>query len=435
MTLIGLLGNWGVTEAVIQDVEFDAVFSTIVWIRLVYAGLIFAFVVTLVPLLARFYDGVVINALIAFAGSKSLLAAVAPFRGAMTREFRLTYLAFGQFVSLLISVAAGLCLILELGFGVWGLIVFYVLQDVLNALSVTILTPEYPRLAFDTRAARWFVGFVKGVWVSKTTGSAENQLDDYLLGALGGTAILGIYSIAWKVTNAYTTIFQTAITKGILPAFSRLQGNPEKSRSAMEFVLRVQTYVVVPMHLFLSLAATDIVILTFGPEWSGAGPILSVLAFAGLLYPLVNTIRMYYFSIGQPRIITVVNLTILAFMLLFIPLGLHLYGGTGVAASMVVTELAAFLLLNRNIARELGVSFKRTFYPSIVAGGVTLLGGRALVTLDIAKLSVGGLSPIGERLGSIALFGVVVAILFYPILYHIAGARLRDDVRTVREGL
>lgn len=431
VTLVGLLGRWGIGEAIMQQAKYKNTFSTIFWCRFGFSVLTIVVVFAASPILGPFYDRVVVDALLVFAVSKSIAGSATPFHGAMTRDFRLTYLATGQLISLIVSVVVGLWLVVYGGFGVWGLVIFYALQDGLNAVMTTYLSPQYPKLAFNTNAAHWFLGFAKGMWISKATDAAENQLDDFLIGTIGATAVLGFYNIAWKITNSYTTIFQTAITKGILPTFSRLKGETEEGKYGMEFVLRLQSYVVVPLYLFISITATDIVVLIFGKEWAGAGPILSILALAGILYPLVNTIRQYYYSIGRSRIVSKVNGLMIVLMLLSIPPLLLLFGGEGAALSMIIVEAAAFLTYYRSLRADLDVSFKLTLYPSAVGGMVTVIASLPVVMFDLTALIGGSPTTAAYRILSIVLTGTVVFTVFFVCLYFAGRSRLREDLDVV----
>jgi O-antigen/teichoic acid export membrane protein len=321
---------------------------------------------------------------------------------------------------------------------VWALIAFYALRDVLTAVSIVVMAPMYPGARFNPDAARWFAGFARGMWSSKVSGTAENQLDDYLIGTIGGTGMLGAYSIAWRLTNAYTTVFQTAITKGILPTFSRLKGHERESREGMEFLLRVQSYAVVPLYVFVSLNATDIVVLTFGGHWETAGSVLRILAIAGILYPIVNTMRQYYYSVGRTSIILRVNVLILIGMLVTIPVGVVWYGAVGGAIAMNLVEITALVTFVVGLRSDLGVSIRETFAPALLGGFVTVgavLGLAATTTWLGDPGPLASLEPLHRQLVTIAVSGTAIVVSFYGTLALAANSTVANDVSVVVEAI
>jgi PST family polysaccharide transporter len=123
----------------------------------------------------------------------------------------------------------------------------------------------------------------------------------------------------------------------MVPALSRLNGEPDRYRSAYLRVMRLMLLVALP-GVATAVATSDILIPFFlGEQWRESSDIFRALGFAGLLQPLNNPAGWLFISQGRSGdfmrwgIVTAVTST-LAFVI-----GLP-YGALGVAVAYAVSE-------------------------------------------------------------------------------------------------
>ncbi|MDH5514060.1 MAG: flippase, partial [Gammaproteobacteria bacterium] len=108
------------------------------------------------------------------------------------------------------------------------------------------------------------------------------RIDQVMLGKLAGTAEVGLYSAALRLSEAWY-IIPTIIVSTLMPAVTRA-----KSTSLDDYYLiqkrlfiglaGIAYLVAIPMTIF----STPLITLLFGAEYSGAGPVLAIHIWAAL---------------------------------------------------------------------------------------------------------------------------------------------------------
>jgi len=436
LTGLTLIGRWGISEALMQDTEHEHLFSTVFWLRAGYSLFILVFVGVFAVVTQRFFESTVLGALLLLTVGKSVSSLSSPFAAIMEREFKLLQLAVIDVLALVLGAAFGLWMVFA-GFGVWGLVVYYMLYDVLFGVGVVGISPQFPTIAFNKTGARWFLGFAWDLLFSKSLSAVESRADDFLIGIIGGSTVLGIYTISYRLAEAFSTVFQTTIRKGILPTFSRIQDSDEKSEKGLAFLLRMQTYAVVPLYIFVAVAAPEIITFLFGSQWVSAGPVLQSLAPAGILIPLVASMRQYYYSVGRGELVLRIQiLYLVAFVISLLTL-VPRFGPLGGAAATVVAQVLGFGLFTYSLRSDVGLTLRSVYAPSLKAGLLTFL---AVVGIQVRGfpsrrwLNV-DVIPFSELLVPILVYGVATLLVFYPLLYVMNRSIVRGDGTIVWEVL
>lgn len=436
LTGLTLLGRWGISEALMQDTDHEHLFSTVFWLRAGYSLLILVFIGAFAVVAQRYYETIILRALLALAVGKSISSLATPFQAIMEREFKLLQLAVLDILALVLGTVFGLWMIFD-GFGVWGLIAYYMLYDALYGVVVVGASPQYPTVAFNRTAARWFLDFAWSLLFSKSLSAVESRADDFLIGTLSGSTVLGIYTISYRLTEAFSTVFQTTIRKGILPTFSHIQDADEKSKKGLAFLLRMQTYAVVPLYIFVAITATEIVTLFFGSQWISAGPVLQALAPAGIFIPLVASMRQYYYSVGRGHLVLRIQILYLAVFVVSLVALIPPFGALGGAAATVAAQVLGFGLFSYSLRSDVRLTLRPVYAPATKAGFPTVLAVVGLYVwgfppqrwLDIAVI------PVSELLVPLLVYGVTTVILFYPLLYATNPSIVRGDGAIVWKAL
>jgi PST family polysaccharide transporter len=163
------------------------------------------------------------------------------------------------------------------------------------------------------------------------------NLDNILIGKYWGEAQLGLYDRAYKLLLFPLSQIANPLSRVMVPALSRLNGEPDRYRSAYLRVMRLMLLVALP-GVATAVATSDILIPFFlGEQWRESSDIFRALGFAGLLQPLNNPAGWLFISQGRSGdfmrwgIVTAVT-SILAFVI-----GLP-YGALGVAVAYAVSE-------------------------------------------------------------------------------------------------
>ncbi len=129
------------------------------------------------------------------------------------------------------------------------------------------------------------------------------SLDNGIVGKVLGTNALGLYALGFNLAVMVISIPISAITGLTLPLFSRMQKDPAALRKAYLAGTRLVATYCIPAGVGLAIISDPLVRLLFGENWTGLGPILSILAlYAGFGHLWVLSGDAFK-AIGRPDVI------------------------------------------------------------------------------------------------------------------------------------
>ncbi len=300
-------------------------------------------------------------------------------------EFRrqFAYEISGTLINAVVSITAAL-----VWRSVWALAVGLVAGHISRCVASYRLHPYRPRFRISWRQVGEVYRFGRWITANNAVSFAMLNGDNAVLGRLLGTVSLGLYQVAFKIANVAMTEVSRVLSRVTLPAFSKLQDDRERLRSAFIKSLDIVIFVAAPLSAAIFFLGPAFVRLFLGEKWLPMVTGLQILAISGLIRAIVATGSSLYFSVSKPSLdfwITLVSL---------VGMGAAVYPLTlrwGLAGTS-----AAVLLGNVLVLPIWVVSYLR-----LVRGRAAPLMGRlAIVALTFAAVGLpvtmfGRLAPIG----------------------------------------
>ena len=182
----------------------------------------------------------------------------------------------------------------------WALILGQLIAPAGGLVVSYLVTPGRPVLAWDRDAMRQAFHFGKFILAAAALNMVITQLDNLAIGAQLGAAALGIYMIAYRISEIPKLIITQTAFRALYPYYAeqRIAG-PAALRDAWLLATRYIAWLIVGAYLPIMLCAQFFVVLLFGNQWQDAAPILVVLALLGglrtgnrALLPALMTLRM-----------------------------------------------------------------------------------------------------------------------------------------------
>ncbi len=390
--------------------------------------------ILLAPMAARFYgEPEVASLMIIIALSMPLQTSAVMFRIKLQVDLRYKEMSA-------IVVGSGFCrygatiLLAYLGFGAqsfaWPLLLVALYENVHGYVATRDRFWLYSRVRDSRR--EWGTIFRATRWL--LFGSFANLLvlqGDYLIsGRFVSAEILGVYYFAYALLGQGVTLLVMNLQSLLLPALSRLEGEPERLRVAVLRTMRVLLLIAVPLSMGLGTVYAPLEQLVWGGKWAVSTEPLRVLA---LVYFLPLTAGFTYavlVSGGRYK----------RWSLLTLIEGVLVVAGGAVGAKYDGTPLgiavcvASAILIGRSMtlavtARTVGVR-KRDIGDTVLRPWVFGLAGYGLglVAIDAATAHV----PAG-RLGETMLFviGGAVFTLAYGVLMRVLASQHIRDFLTI----
>lgn len=197
-------------------------------------------------------------------------------------------------------------------------------------------------------SASWL--FVHNIVYFINTRSAE-----FLVAKLAGTSGLGIFSLANEVASAPVTEIAAPVNRAAMPAFAKLQDRPQELVSIYRSTLAAMALVLLPTSMTLGTVAPLFVATILGERWSAVADLMPILALAALPLSLVNNNGVVLLALGDSKLNAILSAVRAATLLLSL-LGLGmLYGVTGAAYAVLLTNSLFFPLSHWVLAKRIDI--------------------------------------------------------------------------------
>ena len=287
-----------------------------------------------------------------------------------------------------------------------------------HALLLWCAEPYIPRVGPSRKAILELRGFASGAMGGQILHAFSSNADYLLVGRLLGSSALGFYGMAWDLLRFVPDRLYKVAGRVTVPAFCRMQHEPEQLRRAYLSFLGYMGRLVVPPLACIAVAAPELLRQIYGPQWIAAALPLRILSFGIITIGLRAGMGAIYYSLGRPvfdmylhgvrlALIVIAVLVTASSGLLWVCAGVS----TVEAACSVIGQIVACRMLDVGLGKAL-----RTLIP-----GFTTAAGCAAATLAGRMLAATlGVSGLLELLLMVALPAVAFLLI---------------EARTVREML
>lgn len=385
-TIIRAFVEFGMGAALIQlkDDEFnDRYLYTAYWTGLILNILLYVFIVFIgSPLIASFYNepriteifpiltlGIVIN-------SFNMVQLV---RLTRNLDFKNLTIIAGISTILATGISIGMA---YYGFGIWSIVVHQPLIAFISLPLYLMVNRWMPRFYWGRKEFKKVFSF--GLYTSGTqiTNNINSQVDYLLIGKLLSSQPLGLYSLAFQLTDIVKSKVVAIVTRVMYPVYAKIQDDKAQIRVYYENVVRFNFLIIAPVMILMMLFAEDIVLLLFGDKWFEAIPIVKILALGSLIQVLASSNTSLIRGIGYPRI--EFYLQLFKVTIIFIPsliIGVYWNGLIGASwavvfnytVAVIIAHIVLYKLIDYSIY-NLWRSINKTLLILALATGVHFCG-------------------------------------------------------------
>jgi O-antigen/teichoic acid export membrane protein len=339
---------------------------------------------------------------------------VAPTAMAM-RHLNFGPLARTAIIEAVVVNAASIVLVVA-GFGVWGIVIANLLRSVTGTVILTSLGSVgwlLPRWNWGRLRRHFAFGASNQAVVVVNT--ARDQGLNIVIGAVGGLAVLGFWSLAYRMLQIVLLVMQ-AVWQVAFPAIARLLEAGQSATTMMSRGVRLVAVVTGFAAALLGGAAPALVPVLFGSGWDAVPALLALGAMSLTVSGPITTLGFsFLWAVGSANAVlraviihTVTWLVVAAGLLTTI-------GSAGVGIAMLIAAFVVRLVLLRDIRRHIRLDDLRlTLPPALLA---LIAGGAGWFIAE----SVGN-HVIGLALSTTAVVGTYACG---------AGFGLREDVRAL----
>jgi O-antigen/teichoic acid export membrane protein len=255
----------------------------------------------------------------------------------------------------------------------WALIWALLLGRVAFCISSYLLHPFRPHIHFDKEKIYGLMNFGKWIFASSILGFLLTQGDNIVVGKLLGTTALGLYTMAYAISNLVTTELTFLVSNVVYPAYAKLQSDTLRLRQGYLAVLEIIAFLSFPLTGGIILFGQDFISLFMGDKWLEMLIPMQILAIFGAIRSIGATTGPVYQGMGKPAVVTKLQLgQIIIALLLIFPLSTKMnIIGTSLAVLLATVPINTFNLWY--MAKFLKMDIREILHPLLIPIGLTTL--------------------------------------------------------------
>jgi O-antigen/teichoic acid export membrane protein len=431
MATLETFSQTGFNAALIQKKENVESYLNSAWTITIFRGIVlFAVLYLIAPYVAIFFKSPEAKPIIQVIGFSILFLAftnigIIYFQKELEFNKQFIYQLSGTLADFIVAVSA--VFILK---SVWALVFGLLAGNFVKFIASYLIHPYRPHLSSDLGKAKELFGFGKWVLGSSILIFLITQGDDIFVGKVLGTAALGFYQLAYRISNMPATEITHVISQVTFPAYSKLQGDIPRLREAYLKVLQLTAFLSFPIAGLIFVLAPDFTKIFLGEKWMPMVPAMQVLVFAGLVRSIAATAGPIFHSVGKPKIDTKLQIIRLSVLAVFIYPFTNKWGITGtsfvVFLSIFISNIGFSLMAIKITKCGIGNFAKTIIFPLV---NVTII----ILSISLLKTTMGvGILEFIVFVTIGALMYLFIAYLSDKLFHYKIQALIKDSIQSFR---
>ena len=230
---------------------------------------------------------------------------------------------------------------------IWALAFGRIVSEVFRtAYSYRIAGKGYrPRFVLDKSSVHALVTFGRWILIGTVLTFLAQQSDRLILSKLTTLAMLGIYNIAFQLSDVPRQIILMFSSKVGFPFIAKLAHKPRPEFRQVLLKYRLMVLAVGAFMLTVTICTGDIFIRrVYDNRYHNAAWMIAILA-AGLWHTLLySTITPAIMSLQKAHYNALANLLYFLSLCALLPLGYHFYGMIGAVIAVAVSDLPMYFV-------------------------------------------------------------------------------------------
>ena len=287
-----------------DDVDYSSVF----YICLTTATVMYAILYTAAPYIAAFYEMPIVAPVLRIMGIRLFIASFnAIQRAKVSKEMQFRRFFLSTLGGMLISAGVGI-VFAYCGFGVWALVA----QDLSNLLISTVIlfvTVRWrPRLVFSWTRAWSLFDYGWKILVNSLVETLYEDFRSLYVGKLYNADALAFYTRGKQFPYLIVDNINSSINSVLFPALSTKQDDKEDLVGITRRAIKTSAYILTPMLAGLAAVAEPLVRCLLTEKWLPCVPFLQILSINAALTPLQTANAQTLYAIGRSDIVMKMNI-------------------------------------------------------------------------------------------------------------------------------
>ena len=323
------------------------------------------------PLIADFYETPILCDILKVSALSMVFTSLQSVHYAiLSRDLNYKTPALISLVNCIVSGISGIILA-YLGFGVWALVFQSLIGNIVNIVMLWSLSRWRPSILWSKNSFSYLFGFGGKMLASGLIDVIHDNICSVAIGKFYSVRDLGLYNRSQSYAQLPSKQIMGVMDGISFPVLSKLQEDDSQLSQAFIRLLKLVFFIICPVMLGLSALAYPLVVLMITEKWAECVPLLQVLCFAIMLWP-IHTLNFTLLKvIGRSDLLLKLNIgiKILGFLIMFytIPKGIMAIGYGGVVHAILVLFGITFYM--GRVSSVSMMSQIRAILPNIALSG------------------------------------------------------------------
>ena len=287
------------------------------------------------------------------------------------------------------------------------------------------LAPQLVLPGWNTALARRLLRYGLPLAGAALLTLAVFNVDSMIVGSTLGPVLLGLYALAFNISNWPVNIIMSAAGRVSFAGFSRVANSRQRLAESFTRALGLALALAVPACVLLGTLAAPFIRTVYGPRWLAAAPVLELLVVLGLLRVVYALAYDCLAAAGQRHLLMWIQAAWLGALIPVLIIGARRYGIVGVGVGQVLVAVGvvgpAYLW---GLSRA-GVTVRYL----CIASALPLIGGTLM-----AAVSLFVIHTVGSSLAGLAAAGIAGLAVYAPLAFPMRVVlRAPPSVGTVTE--
>jgi len=385
--IAGVFVQSGFNTALIQKKNVDEVdFSSVFYLSLVVAGLLYIFLFYTAPLVANFFEEPELEPVLRVLSFTLFFGAVNSIQIAVVaRKMQFKKLFFSSLGAIIISGTVGLVMAYT-GFGVWALVG----QQLSNQLMVMVIlwfTVKWrPKLVFSLERIKNLFSFGWKLLVSGLLDILYTNSQSLFIGKMFSPEILGFYNRGEQFPNLIVSNIDGSIQSVMLPTLSSHQEDRQRVKEIVRRSIVTSSFVIFPMMVGMAVIAEPLVKILLTEKWLPAIPFLQIFCASYALWPIHTANLQAINALGRSDIFLKLEIAKKIFGLIILAVSMP-FGVYAMAIGVLITGIIATFINTYPNLKLIDYSFQEQWKDILPSLLLSLLMG--IVVYSIQWIGIG----------------------------------------------
>jgi O-antigen/teichoic acid export membrane protein len=261
-------------------------FSTVFYFNIAVAVVFYFALFFSAPAIANFYNTPLLESITKIVALNLIIGSLSGIHNAkLSIAIDFKSRAKVSIVSTLLTGTIGLWMAYS-GYGVWALVVQNLFSGIIRTVMLWMIVKWRPALVFSWISFKELFSFGSKLLASGLLDTIYNNVYTLVIGKVFSPSVLGTYSRANGLAE-FPSSNITGVLQGVtFPVLSSIQNEDVRMADAYKRFLKLSAFLVFPLMIGLAAIADPFVRLILTDKWEGTIPLLQIICFAMMWYPI-----------------------------------------------------------------------------------------------------------------------------------------------------